>query len=200
MKLPFTRDQRPGGDVPGDPAGPAGVMDAAAFQRAVDEHGRNVYRYLYSRLGPQHAEDAVAETFTTAWSARQKYDPALASAETWLLGIATTIIRRFRAREQRWLQMCADSAREQSSRSDEPDDEDDAVDRVDSRARGARLAAVLATLPSREREPLLLHAAYELSYEQIAEALGIPIGTVRSRISRARARLQHAVTDSEVAG
>ena len=69
----------------------------------------------------------------------------------------------------------------------------DVDDRIDAAALGARLADSLAKIPSRDRDALLLFAWADLSYEQVGHALEIPIGTVRSRISRARARLREAL-------
>ena len=166
-------------------------FEPETFEHVVDRHHARVFRYVLSRLGPDAAEDVVSETFVTAFAARGRFDPKRAdSALPWLLGIATRLIARQRDMQARWFARCAAAARTSS-----PDGatSDDAIDRIVDRADAATLAgplaAALATLSRREREPLLLHVLGGLSYEEVAAALDVPVGTVRSRISRASGRL-----------
>jgi RNA polymerase sigma-70 factor (ECF subfamily) len=169
------------------------LQDDRGFQRAYDAHSLSVYRYVISRLGPDAAEDVTAEVFIAAWRARANYSSDRGSLEAWFMGVATNVIARHRAAEARWVRMSRDTAR---MRTDEPPtsgDMEDVDHRIDNEARNARVRAAMAHIPPREREPLLLHIVTEMSYEEIAIALDIPIGTVRSRISRGRARLQQRI-------
>jgi RNA polymerase sigma-70 factor (ECF subfamily) len=194
----LTREQHRGWQGSDAPAA-NGVLGRAEFQLAVKEHGPAVHRYLSARLGPEHAEEALSEAFATAWKIRASFKQRRGETpEAWLLGVATNVIRQHRDRERRWLRMCRDSARDQASRSDAVDELLEVDARVDAARRLESIASVVASLPRRERDPLMLHATQDLTYEQIAEILEIPIGTVRSRISRAKARLTKAMADTGV--
>jgi RNA polymerase sigma-70 factor (ECF subfamily) len=136
----------------------------------------------------------VAETFLVAFERRATYDLTVADARPWLLGIATNLVHRRHRSETRLyrsLQRVAGQSREH--------DGDAGTDRVDAGVDAARtsgaVAAALADLPARDRDVLLLHAWGELPYADIARALDIPVGTVRSRLSRARRVLRHRLTD-----
>ncbi|MYW66204.1 sigma-70 family RNA polymerase sigma factor [Streptomyces sp. SID8379] len=159
---------------------------AALFNRYADA----VHHYAARRLGPEAAEDLTAETFTTAFKQRHRYDLSRADARPWLFGIATNLIGRHRRAEARRFKAL--------SRIPGPvEHEEPVADRAVSRAgaHGLRteLAAALAALPARQRDVVLLVAWTDLSYEEAAEALGVPVGTVRSRLSRARSALREAL-------
>jgi RNA polymerase sigma-70 factor (ECF subfamily) len=163
--------------------------DPAAFEQLVERHHRQVFRYVLSRLGPGAVEDIVAETFLIAFTSRARFDANRATTVVpWLLGIATHRIAREREQQARWLARCA-AAAAHSVNSDNGSETDRVTERVDAAALAGPVAAALAELASRERDPLLLHVLGGLSYEEVAAALDIRIGTVRSRISRATARL-----------
>jgi RNA polymerase sigma-70 factor (ECF subfamily) len=165
----------------------ASIDHPDAFRVLFDRHNDRVRRYVVSRVGPQAADDVVADAFVAAFRARDRFDSdAGSSAVPWLLGIATNVLARHRAAERRWYAQCAAAARAVEP---SPRFEDGADARADASDASAQLARYLRQLPRREREPLLLHAVAECSYEDIADLLDVPIGTVRSRISRGRARL-----------
>jgi RNA polymerase sigma-70 factor (ECF subfamily) len=176
--------------VPGEPAG-AAATDAALIEQSWAEPERfeaifrryfaGIHRYLAARVGARIADDPAAEVFTVAFAQRQRYDLAREHARPWLYGIATNLLSNDRRAERRLLLALA-----RLSVSSEP------VDVFTGGAADADcdLAAALAKLDSAQRDVLLLHAWAELSYEQIAQALEIPVGTVRSRLSRARATLR----------
>jgi RNA polymerase sigma-70 factor (ECF subfamily) len=175
-------------------AGP--LLDDESFRRAVVQHGRSVHRFLASRLGPDAADDAMSETFAQAWKARAKFvDPTDNGLEAWLIHVASYVVHAHRRQEQRWLQMKADTAREVASAELLADDAADRVEAIldaDTFVRRARIAEAFVEMPRRERDPLLMLALDGHPYSEIARRLGLPIGTVRSRISRARQRLaQH---------
>jgi RNA polymerase sigma factor (sigma-70 family) len=160
-----------------------------AFAILFDRYADDIHRYVARRLGPGPAEDALAETFVIAFQHRRRYDLSRPHARPWLYGIATNVVGRHRRTEARRLRAL--------SRAQPPVDAEPLADRVAARitAQAARrdLAAALERMPARQRHVVLLYAWAELDYEEIAEALGIPLGTVRSRLHRARSGLRVAL-------
>jgi RNA polymerase sigma factor (sigma-70 family) len=154
-----------------------------------EQHVRALLRYCACRVGPDAAEDVVAETFLIAHAGRHRYDPALASPLTWLYGIATNVARRQRRTESRLLATYVRAATVDFV----GEFTDDATARTDARSAGAPIARALARLPRRQRDVLLLFAVAELQYAEIAAALDIPIGSVQSSLHRARAKLRAAL-------
>jgi RNA polymerase sigma-70 factor (ECF subfamily) len=183
-------------------ANAAGVSDAHVIERSVacpeefslifDRHAAGVRGYLRRRIGSLAADDLLAETFLIAFERRTRYDATVAGARPWLLGIATNLLRRFARSEVRAYRALARTGVDRIV----PPIEDQVADRVDAGATRRALAAALASLNRGDRDAILLYAWAELSYEQIAEALDIPVGTVRSRLHRARRKLQVALTDT----
>ncbi|MCB0879042.1 MAG: RNA polymerase sigma factor [Thermoleophilia bacterium] len=158
-----------------------------AFRNVFQRHHDRIRRYVVSRVGPQSADDVVSETFVAAFQARDRFNPDRSTdAAPWLLGIATNVIARHRASERRWLSQCSS---ELQTLDVAESFEDDSDARTDASRSKVSLALAIRRLPSREREPLLLHISGDLSYDQISAALGIPAGTVASRINRGRTRL-----------
>lgn len=132
-------------------------------------------------------DDVLSETFLIAFRRRTSFDRRYDSARPWLLGIATRVIKRHRASEAaQWKAFDRASVVEDrfaGSHDREADERLDASAAV--RALGPRIAA----LSSKDRDTLLLYAWGDLTYEQIAEALHVPVGTVRSRLNRVRRKL-----------
>jgi RNA polymerase sigma factor (sigma-70 family) len=159
------------------------LAEPEAFAVLFDRHFDAVHGYAQRRVGPDLADEITAETFTRGFDRRRRYDASRADARPWLLGIAANLLRRHWRSERRRLDAYARSAGSEAG--------GDLAPPV-----AAELAAGLRALPRREREPLLLLAWADLSYEEIGVALGVPIGTVRSRISRGRARLRGPNLDS----
>jgi RNA polymerase sigma factor (sigma-70 family) len=161
------------------------------YQRHVDR----VHRYLARRIGTALADDLVAETFLAAFRSRHTYDPATGGVLPWLFGIATNLLRHHRRRERAqyrtWQRVGVDPVMVHSH--------DQAVtDRVAAASLVPRLAGGLARLTAKERDVLLLVVWAGLTYEETAAACGVPIGTVRSRLNRARRRLRAALPSQEV--
>jgi RNA polymerase sigma-70 factor (ECF subfamily) len=152
-------------------------------------HAPYIHRYVARRLGQDAAEDIVAETFLLAFRQRDTYDQARADARPWLYGIATNLIGRHRHAEIRLYQAVAKTGTDPVTEA--------FTDRVDDRVSAGmasrRLAAGLARLPEELRDTLLLVVWGDLSYAEAATALGVPVGTVRSRMSRARGKLRRAL-------
>ncbi|MBW5424323.1 sigma-70 family RNA polymerase sigma factor [Streptomyces sp. BG9H] len=160
------------------------------FAALFDRHADSVHRYAARRLGPEAAEDLMADTFTTAFKERHRYDLARADARPWLFGIATNLIGRHRRAEARRFKALA---RVPAPVPHEESVADRAVARAGAEGMRGELAAALARLPARHRDVLLLVAWADLGYEEVAHALGVPVGTVRSRLHRARRTLREAL-------
>jgi len=175
---------------PADAHAPPPLSVVDAFDRVYDEHMPAVLRYLRRRLGDAVGEDATHDVFTRAFARRQSFDPERAPVVAWLFGIAAKVVADHRRHEARRL-----NAIERASQA-EPLHHDD---RHEVPELAAHLAAGLRRLSLEDRETLLLVVWGELSYEETAAALDIPIGTVRSRIARARGALR-AVLAPEATG
>jgi RNA polymerase sigma factor (sigma-70 family) len=163
------------------------LQQPAAFAELFDRHARAVNAFATYRVGRHAAEDVLSETFLVAFRRRADFDTIAESAAPWLLGIASRLIRRHRAVEaKQWRSFAASiSQHERSSHGGV----DDAMVRVDAEREVAALKARIAALAPKDRETLLLYAWEGLSYEEVAVALAVPVGTVRSRLSRVRKRL-----------
>ncbi|MEV0585065.1 RNA polymerase sigma factor [Nonomuraea sp. NPDC050310] len=164
--------------------------DPEAFAGLFDRHAPAMRRYVARRLGPSLADDVVSDTFLTAFRRRDRYDSGHPDARPWLYGIAARLISRHRRVEIRFYRALVRTGVDEIA---EP-----YAERVDDRvaAEQAGLAAALAGLSAGDREVLLMVAWADMTYEDVARALGIPLGTVRSRLHRARARTRLALGGS----
>jgi RNA polymerase sigma factor (sigma-70 family) len=167
-------------------------LEPAAFGPIFDRHYATIHSYLRRRLDAPIAEELAAETFARALRGVARYDEHRADALPWLFGIAANLARRHRRTEVRRLRAYARTGRDPLQ-----DEHGDAPARLDAAAAGPRLAAALAELRAHDREALLLFAWAELSYEEISLALSIPVGTVRSRLHRARRTLRAHLESEE---
>jgi RNA polymerase sigma factor (sigma-70 family) len=160
-----------------------------AFAALYDRHAAPLHRFAGRRLGDQLADDVVAETFLAAFRRRKRYDLSRADAGPWLYGIAANVIGKHRRAEVRMLRAFARTGTDPVAEGH--------ADLVDSQVTAAAvqrdLAAALAALPAGDRDVLLLIAWADLSYEETAAALRIPVGTVRSRLNRARRKVREAL-------
>jgi RNA polymerase sigma factor (sigma-70 family) len=170
----------------------ASLRDPQAFEVIFERHFDVVWRYACRRAGPQVADDVSSQTFVVAFDRRRKFRDGVCEARPWLLGIATNLLRRHRRTELSRLRAQAAAPVERSGGMEE------SLDRVAASALAPAAAQALAKLSRRDREILALLAWADLSYEEIAEALDVPIGTVRSRAHRARARIRELL-DAETA-
>ena len=167
------------------------LREPTAFELIFDRHFGAVHTYLHRRAGSDLADEMAAETFALAF-ARRESCRASGSVLPWLYGIATNLLHRHRRAEGRQLRAFSRSGVDRSVTY-----EDEAVARVDS-SLDARLAHALAAMRPRERDALLLYALADLSYEEIALALDVPIGTVRTWLHRARLTAQRELAAAEV--
>lgn len=163
--------------------------DPEAFAQLYDRHAEKLYRYAARRIGPESAEDVVAETFLVAYRRRRRFDQSRRTALPWLYGILTNEIAQYRRCERARYRALARTIQEQLV-VEGPADQVAAM--VTAQAVREPLASALAQLASRDRDVLLLVAWSGLSYAEVADALTIPIGTVRSRLSRARRKIRDA--------
>lgn len=148
-----------------------------------------IHRYLHRRIGPELADDLAAQTFETAFRRRASFDPEHAEVGAWLYGIAANLLRNHRRTERRQLRAFAKTGIDPVA----PDAIGPAEGRADAAIAMRAVARALSELRDDDRDALLLFAWASLSYEQIAVALDVPIGTVRSRIARARKQLRELV-------
>jgi RNA polymerase sigma-70 factor (ECF subfamily) len=164
----------------------ASLTDPERFGMVAERHFAEIFRYLARRVGRDAAQDLGAETFVIAFNARIRYDVSRTDARPWLYGIATNLIRRHRRSELRMVAAYARSA------SPERGDEvaEGLAGHLDHVAALARVATAFAQLEPGQRDALYLIAIEGLSYTDVAEALAIPVGTVHSRVARARAKLR----------
>jgi len=165
---------------------------AAIFERYFGQ----IYQYLAGRVGPKIADDLAAEVFAIAFAQRQRYDLGRDCARPWLYGIATNLLSAYRRQEQRRYRALVRTNPCEVS----PSDEDLVADRVSAWAAGPALAAALAALDPGDRDVLLLAALAGLGNQEVAQTLGIPYGTVCSRLSRARRRVREALGGADPAG
>jgi len=167
------------------------IADPERFAVLVRRHAPALHRYVTRRIGQKASEDVVAETFLVAFRQRAGYTDDGRDCLPWLYGIATRLVQRYWRTEARQLRLLARTGTDPVT---EPfTDRVDAAVSADSAK--ARLAGALARLPASQRDALLLLVWAELSYDQIAAATGVPMGTVQSRISRARQRLRKQLAD-----
>jgi RNA polymerase sigma-70 factor (ECF subfamily) len=179
------------GDSPTDAQAIALSIDQPGrFEVVFDRHYDAVRRYLQQRCGHDAGEDLAAETFLVAFDRRASFDGRSLSARPWLLGIATNMLRHHLRAERTRLRAYAKTPVEVAG--GEADE-----DALAAATAMPLVARALAKLALRDRDALLLMVFGELSYEEIAEALGIPIGTVRSRIHRARRSLRERLPGLE---
>jgi RNA polymerase sigma-70 factor (ECF subfamily) len=171
----------------------ASVAAPSRFEAIFDRHHTRIWRYLARVAGPSTADDLAADVFVAAFAARDRYDPERGAVVTWLYAIATNRLRTRQRRAGRELRAVSRAAGEAVL----PDEPEAAVDTaIDERRRLGRVLVALDGLAEADREILVLAAWEELSYAEIAEVLGLELGTVRSRLSRARARLRERLGPS----
>ncbi len=165
----------------------ASLAAPVQFGTIFDRHATVLHRYLVRRLGPEEADTMVGEVFRIAFEKRATYDLDRPTARPWLYGIATHLLAKHRRREARRIHA---TARLAAQRLPPIDVTDGVSDALDASERWQHVADAVTSLPEPERDALLLHVWEGLSYEDVADALAIPVGTVRSRLHRARGRLR----------
>jgi RNA polymerase sigma factor (sigma-70 family) len=154
------------------------AVEPTAFAILYERHHIAVRRYVARRVGTETGEDLASEVFIRAFRGRESCRSDHASALPWLLGVANHVVADHRRQEHRRLKALQRLA---ATTPESVEHEDRGV--------SAELVANLRRLSERDRDALLLVVWGELSYEEVADALGLPVGTVSSRIARARRAL-----------
>jgi RNA polymerase sigma factor (sigma-70 family) len=161
------------------------MLEPAAFGLIFDRHFDRIHGYLQRQVGADLADDLAAQTFLVAFARRATFDLSQSCARPWLFGIAANLVREhLRAVRRRLVAYSRKGADRES------DAFEGIEDRLDASALRRPLATALAELAPEDLETLLLYAWADLSYAEIAETLAVPVGTVRSRLNRARGRLR----------
>jgi len=161
------------------------LSEPETFGLIYDRHAATLLRFLGRRAGAKIAEGLMGDLFRIAFERRKAFDASRESALPWLYGIGSNLLLKHRRSEARRLRATARMAADS-----QPTDWRTRAATLDARVSISRVADAIESLPGEEREPLLLFAWEELSYHHVAEALELPIGTVRSRLNRARAHLR----------
>jgi RNA polymerase sigma-70 factor, ECF subfamily len=172
------------------------VTEPERFALVFDRHAAHIHRYLARRVGQQAADDLVGETFLTAFRKRSRYDTSYLDARPWLYGIATNLVGQHRREELRRYRLAKLVGPDRFG----ADHADRVLAEVTSQSTRAVLGDALVELAPGDRDVLLLIAFEELTYEEVARALDIPLGTVRSRLHRARSQLRDALAETEAIG
>ncbi|MBW8486800.1 RNA polymerase sigma factor [Actinomadura parmotrematis] len=168
----------------------ASLHEPERFALLYDRYFGDIHRYLAARLGGETADDLAAETFLIAFRRRADFDAARGGAlRPWLYGIATNLVSQHRRTERRRLRALGRIGAEHAA--DGP--EDRVTARVAAEALRPDLVRALRDLAPGDRDVVFLSIFGGLGYDDIARALGIPGGTVGSRLNRARRRLRQAL-------
>ncbi|MFB4305550.1 RNA polymerase sigma factor [Actinomadura sp. GTD37] len=165
------------------------LHDPEQFTAVYDRHYTVVYRYVAGRLGSQPADDIAAETFLVAFRRRTSFDEGKGTLRSWLFGIATKLVSQHRRAETRRYRALARVGADPAVGSHE----EQVVTWVTAEGLQPQLARALAALSAKERDVVLLVALSGLGHDEVAAALGIPYGTVGSRLNRARRKLRAAL-------
>ena len=160
--------------------------DPAAFGTLFERHGRAVYNYCFRRTADwAAAEDLTSVVFLEAWRRRRDVRIHGDTLLPWLYGVATNVLRNRGRSLKRYR-----AALDRLTIEHEADFADDVVGRLDDARQMEQVLAIFGLLPKRDQDVLALCVWSQLSYEEAAIALDLPVGTVRSRLSRARSRLR----------
>lgn len=163
--------------------------DGEKFVELYERHSSRLFSYLSRRFPDALAQDLTAETFVTAFENRRRFDQTYADAAPWLFGIAANVSRRHFRDEVKQLKLASHVGLSVV----EPDSAAESDDRIDAANSAEALTDALASMSDPQREVLTLWVWGDLKYEEIATALDVPIGTVRSRLARAREELRSAL-------
>ena len=181
-------------------AGDAAVIESSwrepeRFAVLFDQHAPLIYRYLARRAGRQVADDLVAETFLAAFAKRDRYDLSRPDARPWLYGIATNLVGQHHRDEVRQYRIRQATPAEPEV----PGHAERVAADVTAQAMRTLLAGALAALSPGDRDVLLLIAWEQLTYQEVSRALDIPVGTVHSRLHRARTKVRQALAGTDAA-
>jgi len=163
------------------------LQEPEAFRKFFERHYDSVRRYAQRTLGIDAGEEIAAQTFLIAFERRGGFDLTYRSARPWLYGIAHNLVRHH-LRTLGFISQTLVRIPIERGPADAID-----LERLEAAYLAPALANALRALPDEFREPFLLVAIADLSYEEVSEVLGVPAGTIRSRIHRAKARLRELI-------
>jgi RNA polymerase sigma factor (sigma-70 family) len=164
------------------------------FVAQVEQHGADIHAYLSRRTVDGVADDLLGDVWVAAYGGRSGFDPDLGSARAWLFGVARHVLHGYYRKHR------LSTAVARAVGIDRPVDETSVIDaRLDAAALAPQLREGLKELPAAERELLLLVAWESLTPTEAAQVLGIPAGTARSRLHRARQRMDERLAASSQA-
>ncbi|WP_141580514.1 RNA polymerase sigma factor [Actinomadura sp. WMMA1423] len=165
------------------------VREPERFALLYDRYFDDIHRYLAARLGRENADDLAAETFLIAFRRRKDFDASRGALRPWLYGIATNLASQHRRTERRRLKALGRVRAEDAI----DGHEEHVASRVTAEALRPDLVRAMRDLAPGDRDVVFLSVLGGLGYDDIAQALGIPSGTVGSRLNRARKRLRGAL-------
>ena len=186
MGLPPRSEDGSGGATDAEVIG-ASLAEPRLFAAIFDRHVADVHRFLARRLGADGADALAGECFRIAFERRITYRLDRPDALPWLYGIAHNVLRQHRRDESR---RCVATRRAEEAVAADAPPHDRLAASVDAEAAWPEVQAALLSMRAEERDVILLVAWEDLSYLEVAEALGVPVGTVRSRLHRARRHLR----------
>lgn len=183
-------------DEPRAPGAGTGAVDESAqrlFRQLVDEHQNRLYRFIVKNIG--HGTDAEELTQQAFVEAAKAYETFRGASElsTWLYGIAMNLVRNYLSRAPHRRYTFEDESALEGTRSEAPDP----AQQLEHSQAIRLLQREIDGLPAEMRDVLLLVSLDELSYEEAAVMLSIPVGTVRSRVSRARSTLKKRMAQAD---
>lgn len=168
--------------------------DVDAFNILVNRYKNRLINFVYRFVKDYDvSEDIVQETFLRVFRHRHNYK-AIANFSTWIFTIAGNLAKSELRRRKRWRFLSVDAANEDEKKFDLPDDgvQPDRAASVSILDR--YLQSAIDTLQTKYREALILRDVEGMSYKQIADITGVPVGTVKSRVNRARKKLQRKLS------
>ena len=171
-------------------------LNASWMADLVRAHSALLRRIAAARVGPDLADDVVSEAFERAWKHRDSFDSSCGDVGAWLVGIVVNTSRARGRAERRWQRRQRIGAGLAIADAELPDFAAQADSRIDGTLAANELLKAVAELPDTERTVLLLIVHAELTPTQVAEALGMPASTVRSHLSRCRARIAAVLEES----
>lgn len=176
----------------------ASQVDPEYFGFIFDRHAHSLTRYLVNRVGSHDAEALLGEAFRVAFEGRDRFDPGRLDARPWLFGIASNLVLKHLRTQRRFgratLRLASQTGEAVASF------EDRTIQQLHVVELWELVAEAIGELPERDREVVHLYALGGLDYAEIARALDIPIGTVRSRLHRVRQTMREIARASEDEG
>ena len=161
-----------------------------AFGMIFDRHFASIHRYVARRLSATDADDVAGEVFRIAFEKRRGFDSSRVSALPWLYGITSNLVLKHRRREARALRAMARYRTVHQPQRWNGNVEDLVDARLDAQRSHKHVVEALLQLTGEERDLVLLAVFADLTYRELAEATGLPEGTVRSKLSRSKAKLR----------